>query len=95
MGQVGFVLKQISGAYGYGISHPEAVLLVGVLAFLLLRRKLKSALILAFGVALCFANYFVFAEFGVAAIPVSYAAGFAGISIVLVLLLVYQFIQTT
>ncbi len=95
MGQMGSILNYLSSAYEYGVNHPEAVVFGGIMLLLLFRRKLKSALILAFGVALCFANYFVFTEYGIMTIPLAYAATFAGISIVLVLLLVYQFIQTT
>lgn len=95
MGHIELALEYLSGAYEYGVGHPEMVVFVGIMLLLLFRRKFKSALILAFGVALCFANYFVFAEYGIMTIPIAYAATFAGISIVLILLLIYQFIQTT
>lgn len=86
--------EYLSSGYKYGMNHPEVVLLVGLMFFLLLRGKFRPALILAFGAALCLANVFIFAQYRFSAIPLAYAVCFAGISIVLLLLLVYQFIQT-
>jgi hypothetical protein len=81
--------------YNYSAIHPEVALLVAILAFLVLRGKIKSALILLLGAALCLANYFIFLEYNSLSIPLYYAAAFAGISVFLLLLLVYQFIHSS
>lgn len=86
--------KYLSVACEYGITHPELVLVIGLMFLLLVNRKFRAALTLAFGVTLCFANYFVFTEYNFLTIPLVYAAGFAGVSIFLLLLLVYEFIHT-
>jgi hypothetical protein len=89
------VLEKFEVIYTYSVTNPEVMAFVGILGFLLIRGKVKSALILIFGVALCFANYYMFLEYNYLTIPLIYAAGFAAISVVLLLLLVYQFIHTT
>ncbi len=86
--------KALSEAYRFCASHPEAVSLGGLMLFLILRHKLKAALILAFAVTLCFGNYFMFSEHHALALPIIYSAGLAGASIFLLLLLVYQFIDS-
>ena len=75
-------------------SYPEPVLLIVLLVFLIARGKMKSALLLLLGVALCFANYFIFTEYTAFSIPLVYAAVFAGVSIVLLLLLLHQLITS-
>lgn len=86
--------EYLSVACEYGVTHPELVLVAGLMFYLLVNRKFRAALTLTFGVALCFANYFVFTEYNTLMIPLVYAAGFAGVSIFLLLLLVYEFIHT-
>ncbi len=86
--------EYLSVACEYGVTHPELVLVAGLMLYLLTHRKFRAALMLAFGAALCFANYYVFAEYNVLMIPLVYAAAFAGVSIFLLLLLVYEFIQS-
>jgi hypothetical protein len=89
------LLRIFGSVYVFGTSNSELALLVGSLGYLLIRGKMKSALILLFGVALCFANYFIFQEYHHLTIPLIYSVGFAGISIFLLLLLVYQFLHST
>lgn len=86
-------LKQFAKVYAIVAHYPEVALLGGIVAFLLFRGKLKSALILLFGAALCLANYFIFVEYSSLTIPITYAVGFAGVSVFLLLLLVYQLIH--
>ncbi|UCD58126.1 MAG: hypothetical protein JSV16_03150 [Candidatus Hydrogenedentota bacterium] len=86
--------RYLSEAYRYGTNYPEAVLVAGLLLFLVFHRKFRAALILAFGTALCFANYFVFAQYNFSTISLLYAVGFAGLSIFVLLLLAYQFLHS-
>jgi hypothetical protein len=88
-------LEQFDRIYTFSAGYPEAVLTAAILGYLFVRGKVKSALILIFGSALCLANYFVFVEYTSLTIPLIYAAAFTGISIFLLLLLVYQFIHTS
>jgi hypothetical protein len=74
--------------------YPEAVLLAGIMAFLLLRSKFRASLLLFFGIMLCFANYFVLKEQVFLLISPLYAVGFGAISVILLLLLLYEFIHT-
>lgn len=89
------LLAKFEVIYNYTVFHPEMALIIAILLFLVLRGKVKSALILLFGVALCFANYFVFLEYNSFSIPLYYAAAFAGISVFLLLLLLHQFIHSS
>jgi hypothetical protein len=73
---------------------PEAVLLVGFILFLLVREKFHAALMLVFGATLCFANYYLFSQYSISLISLPYAMAFAGISIFVLLLIVYQLVQT-
>ena len=93
-GQLSTVLTIAGKTYTYCTSYPEPVLLIVLLVFLLARGKMKSALLLLLGVALCFANYFVFTEYIALSIPLVYAAVIAGVSIVLLLLLLHQLITS-
>ncbi len=86
--------QQIVQFWGTWTNYPEAILLVGAMTLLLLRRKFKACLILAFGVILCFANYFILTEYASLAIPSHYAVGLGAVSVLLLLLLLYQFIHT-
>ncbi|RJP70783.1 MAG: hypothetical protein C4532_08870 [Candidatus Abyssobacteria bacterium SURF_17] len=86
--------RYLSAGYSYGMGHPELVIVVGLLVYLLLRRRFQACLILTLGIALSFANYFVLVEYGFLAFPLVYSFGFAAVSIVLLVLLVYQFIHT-
>ena len=83
-----------SWAYNYAVNHPEVVLPAGVLIYLLLRRNTRSALIIAFGGALCCANYYLFAQQLHFAVPIAYSATFAAVSAIVLVLLVHQLIQT-
>ena len=80
-------------AYNYAVNHPEVVLPAGILLYLLLRRDTRSALIIAFGGALCCANYYMFAQQLYFAVPIAYSAAFAAVSAIVLVLLVYQLIQ--
>lgn len=82
-----------SAAYNYTAGHPEAVLPAGAMLYILLRRNLKAALILAFGAALCSANYYMFAQQLYSAVPIIYVAGFMAVSAMVLVLLVYQLIH--
>lgn len=88
------VTSYLSEAYRYGATHPGTVLFGFGLVLLLFRRKFKAALTLVFGVALCYANYFVFAEYTLLSLSLAYATAFAAVSIVLLLLLAFEFIQS-
>jgi hypothetical protein len=89
------LLRIFESLYVLSTSNSELALLAGSLAYLLIRGKMKSALILLFGVALCFANYFIFQEYSYLTIPLIYSVGFGGVSIFLLLLLVYQFLHSS
>jgi hypothetical protein len=88
-------LSEFGVIYSYCTVHPEVALLLAILVFLVLRGKVKSALILILGVALCFANYFIFLEYNSLSIPLYYAAAFGGISVFLLMLLLYQLIHSS
>ena len=83
-----------SWAYNYAADHPEVVVPAGIMLYLLLRRNVRSGLIIAFGMALCYANYYIFAQQIFFGVPILYTAAFAAISAIVLVLLVYQFIQT-
>ncbi|MBI5117450.1 hypothetical protein HZA56_13315 [Candidatus Poribacteria bacterium] len=86
--------QQLISFYEHWKNYPEGILLAGVMFFLILRRRFKASLILAFGIALCYANYYILKQHVFLAIPPLYAMGFGAVSIVLLLLLLYQFIHT-
>lgn len=88
-------LQNLTELYNHWTDYPETVLFLGVMVFLILRRNFRATLILAFGVALCYANYFVLKEYALLAIPPLYAVSFGAVSIVLLILLLFQFIHTT
>lgn len=82
---------QVFGVFKHS---PELVLLVGFFFFLLLRGRFQAALLLAFGATLCFANYYLFVQSSIYSISLPYAFACAGVSIILILLIVYQILQT-
>jgi hypothetical protein len=86
--------QQFIAFYEHWKNYPEVVLLAGVMFFLILRRRFRASLLLAFGISLCFANYFLLRQYAFLAIPPLYAMGFGAVSIILLLLLLYQFIHT-
>ncbi len=78
----------------YALERPEATLALAAILFLLLRGSFRTALILAFGAVLCWANYYVFAQKIIFTMPLGYAVVFAAISVVALILVVYQLIQS-
>ena len=96
MGWVSYLIdaSRLVDAWSYAQEHPGMVLAVGAMVFFLLRGNLRATLILAFGVTLCWANYYIIAQQIIFAVPLVYAVGFAAVSTITLLLLVYQFIQT-
>jgi hypothetical protein len=86
--------EYVSLAYGFIERYPEAILLVGFLAFLLIQGKFHAALMLVFGITLCFANYYLFAQYAIYTFSLPYAVACACISVVLLVLIVYQLVQT-
>ncbi len=92
---LGKFLDKFELIYTFSATNPGISLLILILGYLLLRRKVKSALILLFGTALCLANYYIFSQMDTLAFPFTYTAAFAGVSIFLLLLLVYQLIHTS
>ena len=84
----------LSAAHKCALDYPEVILLAAVIVFLILKGRFRAILILGFGTTLCFANYFLFTQHRVYAIPLVYAVILAAVSIVVLLLLVVEFIQT-
>lgn len=81
-------------AYEYVENHPAITLIIGAIAFLMVRRKFRAILMLVFGTTLCWANYLVFSPQSSFALPLLFSACFAGISVVLLLLISIQFIHS-
>jgi hypothetical protein len=87
-------VDSFSYVYNFFQRYPEAVLVVGFLLFLLVRGKFHAALMLLLGITLCCANYYLFFQFSIYAISLPYAIVCAGVSIFLLILILYQLLQT-
>lgn len=83
-----------SASYNYAADHAEIVLLTGAILLLLLKGNVKASLILVFGGVLGYANYYVFSQQLYRIMPPIFAASFAAVSVVLLVLLVYQLIHS-
>ena len=89
-----FNSENVSLIYSFIERYPEAILLVGFFVFLLIQGKFHAALMLVFGVTLCFANYYLFAQYAIYSFSLPYAVACACISILLLMLILYQLVQT-
>jgi len=77
------------------MEHPEIVLTALGTLYLTVKGKLNAALTLAFAGAVCYANFYMLEERLYFTAPLAYTITFAVISAVVLVLLVYQLIQTT
>lgn len=83
-----------SAPYTYAAEHAEFIIIVAGILFFLFRGNVKASLVLALAGVLCYANYYVFSQNLYLTMPPVYAASFAGISALVLVLLVYQLIHS-